>query len=1517
MMRNAPTAQGLYDPQFEHDACGIGAVVDISGAKSHKIVDYGKQILLNLQHRGASGADESTGDGAGILMQIPHAFFAAEADRLKFELPFAGKYGAGILFLPRDSAVRETCEEVLVQAVQSEGLEVLGWRDVPCDNRTLGDIARSAEPVIRQIFVSGRGLSGEPLERVLYRARKKAERRARVDLGITPDAFYIPSFSCRTIVYKGMFLAPQLFDYYPDLADPDTTTALAVVHQRYSTNTFPSWRLAQPFHMIAHNGEINTLRGNVNRLRGYEKIMSSPALGKDLACLFPIVEPGGSDSAAFDNCLELLVRAGRSAPHAMMMMVPEAFGPGYHISLDKQAFYEYHGAIIEPWDGPAAMVFSDGRLVGGTLDRNGLRPSRYIVTTEGLVVLASEVGVIDFPPEQIVRKGRLRPGRMFLVDTEEGRIVEDNEIKGKIARQQPYRRWLENRIELRGLFQPAQPGEVDPDKLAQRLRAFGYTREDLQMIVGPMATNGQEPVGSMGTDTPLAVLSDQPKLLFNYFKQLFAQVTNPPIDPLREGLVMSLLAFTGKARNLLDATPEHCKQLQLPHPILTNEDMQRLRGVKRDDFKVAVLPAVFPYNEDHPGLHLAEALTGLIDAAERAILDGASLLIVSDRDISPRHVAIPSLLATSALHHGLFQRHLRSETGIVIESGEPREVMHFCLLCGYGANAINPYMAFEGIHKLRADGDLPEDEPIEHLIDHYISAVKKGILKTISKMGISTLRSYQYAQQFEAVGLNREFIDQYFPGTASRIGGIDLEVVAREALARHRSGFGRREPGLLDLDHGGEYQYRLDGERHLWNPTTVTTLQHAVLKNDAAKFDEFVKAVNDQSKELCTLRGMFELVPGEPVPLDEVESACEIVKRFNTGAMSHGSISAEAHQTLAVAMNRLGGNANTGEGGEDPVRYRLMPNGDSMNCGIKQVASGRFGVTIEYLANAKILQIKMAQGAKPGEGGQLPGYKVTDEIARLRHATAGVSLISPPPHHDIYSIEDLAQLIYDLKCANPGGMVSVKLVSEVGVGTVAAGVAKGYADEVLISGHDGGTGASPLSSIKHAGTPWEIGLAETQQTLVLNGLRDRILVQCDGQMRTGRDVVIGALLGAERFGFGTSALVSLGCILMRKCHLGTCPVGIATQDVELRKKFHGKAEYVVRFLTFVAEDVRREMAQLGFRKLDDMIGHVERLSFNKAINHWKAKGLDFSKVFAKPDQSNGCPLRRMRPQSDTHKDHLDWQIIEKLGPALEEGKRTQLEMPIRNVHRTVGAILSNRIVRSHGGKGLPDGTFDLTFTGSAGQSFGAFLAKGVTMKLIGDANDYLGKGLSGGRIIVQTPPASPFDPKENVIVGNTLLYGATAGEVFINGLTGERFAVRNSGAIAVVEGVGDHGCEYMTGGVVVVLGRTGRNFAAGMSGGIAYVLDEHQLFDTLCNLDMVDLEPVHLDEDIDSLQDLIRRHARWTGSLQAKMILDRWREMSGRFVKVMPIDFRKALVRLREREQVKSEAAPATEEVFR
>ncbi len=1127
------------------------------------------------------------------------------------------------------------------------------------------------------------------------------------------------------------------------------------------------------------------------------------------------------------------------------------------------------------------------------------------------------MGVIEFPPEKIRRKGRLQPGRMFLVDTVEGRIVGDNEVKGKIARQQPYRRWLDqNRIELRGLFQPSRPGETDEKTVAQRLRAFGYTREDLHMIVAPMALSSQEPVGSMGTDTPLAILSSGPKLLFQYFKQLFAQVTNPPIDPLREGLVMSLMSFTGKQRNLLDETPEHCRQLKLPHPILTNDDVDRLRTVKHKNFKVATLPMLFDANSPEPGKALADALDDLIEAAAAAVVeDDVSLIIISDRDVSPDKAAIPSLLATAALHHGLLERRIRSEAGIAVESGEPREVMHFCLLCGYGAKAVNPYLAFEAIDKLHSEGELGDVE-LDQLFDQYITAVKKGILKTMSKMGISTLRSYHSAQQFEAIGLNHEFVERYFAGTASRLEGADIDVIAREAIDRHRAAFEPREPGSLELDFGGEYHYRVDGENHLWNPTTISRLQHAVLNNDSQAYAEYAQAINNQSRQLCTLRGLFEFMPGKPIPVDAVEPATAIVKRFYTGAMSHGSISKEAHETLAIAMNRLGAMSNTGEGGEDPARYVPLPNGDSANCGIKQVASARFGVTIEYLSNAKILQIKMAQGAKPGEGGQLPSHKVTEEIAKLRHSTPGVSLISPPPHHDIYSIEDLAQLIYDLKSANPEAMVSVKLVSEVGVGTIAAGVAKGNADEVLISGHDGGTGASPLSSIKHAGSPWEIGLAETQQTLVLNGLRDRILVQADGQMKTGRDVVIGALLGAERFGFGTSALVSLGCILMRKCHLGTCPVGIATQEAELRGRFAGKAEFVVRFLLFVAEEVRQIMAQLGFRTMDEMIGRVDRLSTRKAIDHWKAKGLDFSAIFAAPDRSNGCSLRRVRPQADTHKEHLDWQLLKRSDSCIETLEPLQFEIPIRNIHRAVGAMLSNRIYKRRGAVGLPDGTLEITFRGAAGQSFGAFLAPGVTLRLVGEANDYLGKGLSGGRIVVQTPPGSPFDPTDNVIAGNTLLYGATSGEVFINGLVGERFAVRNSGVLAVVEGVGDHGCEYMTGGTVVVLGRTGRNFAAGMSGGIAYVLDDHQLFDTLCNLDMVELEPIWHEEDAQVLHDLILRHYQWTGSQRASRILDNWPEMAGKFVKVMPIDYRQSLERLRQREQVADEQTLATEEVF-
>jgi glutamate synthase (NADPH/NADH) large chain len=1512
-----PAKRGLYDPHSEHDTCGIGAVANISGRRDHAIIEYGNEVLLNLMHRGAAGSDESTGDGAGILFQLPHEFFEEEAERLRFRLPEPKRYGVAMVFYPRDVGLRRGCENLLNAAIDHVGLKVLGGRDVPTDNTCLGDLAREAEPVVRQIFVDGAGLEDMALERQLYLARKRAERLVAERFGEQAEDFYLNSMSCRTLLYKGMFLAPQLFAYYPDLSDERIVSALALVHQRYSTNTFPSWQLAQPFRLLAHNGEINTLSGNKKRMRARERHMASPLLGDDLADLFPILTPGASDSACFDSTLELLLMAGRSLPHAMMMLIPEAFGPSYQISTDKRAFYEYHAATMEPWDGPAAMVFTDGRLVGGTLDRNGLRPARYVVTTDGLMVLASEVGVIDFPVEKIKSKGRLQPGKMFLVDTTQGRIVVDNEVKGKISRQKPYRRWLEqNLIELRGLF--GAPSEIasDPATIAQRLRAFGYTQEELQMILMPMASNGQEPVGSMGTDTPLAVLSGRPKPLFNYFKQLFAQVTNPPIDPLREGLVMSLLAFIGKQRNLLDETPEHCRQLKLPHPILTNDDVVRLRAAKRDDFRVATVPALFDADTDDPAGSLRRGIDAMLDSAEAAIQSGASLLIASDRDVSAKRAPIPSLLTAAALHHGLLHRGLRAAAGLAIESGEPREVMHFCLLCGYGANAVNPYLAFEAIHALYERGEFPGVTDPAQLGDQYVTAVKKGILKTMSKMGISTLRSYRAAQLFEAVGLNRSVIDSYFKGTTSRIEGADLEVIACEALSRHADAFGERAAGALELDFGGEYQLRLDGEHHGWNERTIAHLQYAVRANDPDAYAKYAEVVNDQSRDLCTLRGLLEFVPGEPVPLEEVEPATEIVKRFCTGAMSHGSISKEVHESLAIAMNRLGAMSNTGEGGEDPARYEPLPNGDSKNSAIKQVASARFGVTANYLTHAKMLQIKMAQGAKPGEGGQLPGHKVTDEIARLRYSTPGVSLISPPPHHDIYSIEDLAQLIYDLKCSNPGVKVSVKLVAEVGVGTVAAGVAKANADEVLISGYGGGTGASPLSSIKHAGIPWEIGLAETQQTLVLNGLRDRILVQTDGQLKTGRDVVVGALLGAERFGFGTAALVTQGCIMLRKCHLGTCPVGVATQDPVLRAKFAGDPVHLERYMLFMAEDVRQIMARLGFRRFDDMVGRVDRLHRLEAIDHWKARGLDFSAMLRQPEASDGRAIRCVRPQTDTLRSQLDWQILEKTEVAIDNGRPVKFEGPIKNVHRAVGVILSNRIVKRHGAQGLPDGTLDVTLTGSAGQSFGAFLAPGVTLRLIGDSNDYVGKGLSGGRIVVQTPPGARFAAHENIIVGNTLLYGATAGEVFINGVAGERFAVRNSGVVAVVEGVGDHGCEYMTGGTVVIIGRTGRNFAAGMSGGVAYVLDEHQLFDTLCNLDMVDLESLWKEEDEALLHHLIARHHEWTGSEQARRILDSWDEMAGKFVKVMPIDYRKALERLREREEPGDSFTPATEEVF-
>jgi glutamate synthase domain-containing protein 2/glutamate synthase domain-containing protein 1/glutamate synthase domain-containing protein 3 len=1509
--------QGLYESRREHDGCGIGAVVNISGQRSHSIIEQGKQILLNLHHRGAAGADEVTGDGAGILFQIPHEFFSAQCQSAGFSLPPASKYGLGMVFGPREPELRQKCDQVLADSLKHYGMKVLGWRDVPTSNDCLGKIALQAEPTIKQLFVDGAGLQDELLEQKLYLARKRAEKLVRKNFGQKGDDFYVTSLSAQTICYKGMFMAWQLFDFYPDLADERVSSALAIVHQRYSTNTFPSWQLAQPLRCIAHNGEINTLSGNSNWMQARQMKMSSEVFADDINDLFPVLAPQASDSASFDNVLELLVRAGRTMPHSVMMMIPEAFGPSYHISTDKRAFYEYHASMMEPWDGPAAMLFTDGRIVGGTLDRNGLRPCRWLETTDGLVIMASEAGVIQFPPEKIRTKGRLQPGNMFIVDTVEGRIISDNEIKSKIARQKPYRRWLdENKIELRGLFDVPKPVHTDSETLARKLKMFGYTSEELKHILLPMALNAQEPIGSMGNDTPLAVLSNRPKPLFNYFKQLFAQVTNPAIDPLREGLVMSLMNFVGKKPNLLDETPQHCRQLKLPHPILTNENIERLRTAKRQDFKAITIPAVFDTSVPNVAAALRQALNALVDSAQQAIEQGASLIIISDRQATKTMAPIPSLLATAATHHGLLDRGLRGQAGLIVESAEPREVMHFCLLCGFGANAINPYLAFETLDYLQQQNEISTDIEPSQIADNYIAAIKKGILKTISKMGISTLRSYTGAQLFEAIGLNRSLVDEYFTGTSSRIGGIGLVEIAQEVIARHENAFEQSIPGAIDLDYGGEYHFRHNGESHLWNPTTVSRLQHAVKYNDSKAYEDYAKEINQQAQKLYTLRGLFEFVPGKAIPIEQVEPADQIVKRFCTGAMSYGSISKEAHECMAVAMNRIGAMSNTGEGGEDPSRYLPQANGDSKNSAIKQIASARFGVTINYLANAKELQIKIAQGAKPGEGGQLPGHKVTPEIAALRHSTPGVTLISPPPHHDIYSIEDLAQLIYDLKCSNPGTKVSVKLVAEVGVGTIAAGVAKGNADEVLISGHDGGTGASPLSSIKHTGCPWELGLAETQQVLVMNNLRGRIRLQTDGQLKTGRDVVIATLLGAEQFGFGTSALIALGCTLLRKCHEGACPFGIATQDPELRRRFTGKPEYIQRFMYFIAEEVRQIMSQLGFSKFQDMIGRVDKLQTSKAIDHWKAKGLDFSAIFHQPDTSDGNAKRLTHSQVDKLGDHLDWQIIEKAQPAIEQAQQTVIEMPICNTNRTVGAILSNRITKKYGEKGLPDDTLQIVLQGSAGQSFGAFLAPGVTLKLIGESNDYLGKSLSGGRIIVKTPENSPFISHENIIAGNTLLYGATSGEVFINGMAGERFCVRNSGSTAVVEGVGDHGCEYMTGGLVVVLGKTGCNFAAGMSGGLAYVLDEAQLFDTMCNLDMVELESVWKQQDKDLLYDLIQRHYKWTSSNRARYILDNWPDMVGRFVKVVPVDYRKALERMRAAEQRDTETTPATEEVF-
>ncbi len=1491
-----PEPQGLYHPSLEHDACGIGFVASVKGHKSHEIITKGIQVLINLTHRGACGCDPETGDGAGVLIQIPHAFFARVCGELGFTLPAPGEYGVGIVFLPVDPQERLLCEGIVERVVREEGLQVLGWRDTPIEGAAIGRVARASQPYIEQVFVGrSRGMSEDQLERKLYIVRKRIEAEIAASDLEDKSFFYIPSFSARVIVYKGLLLAPQIANFYPELSEHDVVSALCLVHQRFSTNTFPTWQLAHPFRYIAHNGEINTLKGNVNWMHARHSVLSSPLFGDDLKKLIPIIQPGGSDSAAFDNALELLVMSGRSIEHAMAMLIPEAWASNPHMNPEKKAFYEYHASLMEPWDGPAAIAFTDGRVIGATLDRNGLRPARYLVTHDDQIIMASETGVLPVKPDNVKYKGRLQPGKMLLVDTVAGRIISDKELKKALYSRNPYKLWLEeNQVTLDQLPDPPREHGTDHTTILSRQRAFGYTDEDLRMILAPMAEKGEEPIGSMGTDTPLACLSDKPQPLFNYFKQLFAQVTNPPIDPIREEMVMSLISYIGTERNILDETPQHCHTLRLPHPILTNAHLEKLRRVSRGDFLATTLPMLFAVEEGTRGLK--RALDALCRRASLSIKSGYTLIILSDRGVDHDYAPIPSLLALTAVHNHLVREGTRTQVALIIESGEPREVMHFALLIGYGASAVNPYLAIETLEDMVMRGLLPSPLSFEKALLNFKKAVNKGLLKTFSKMGISTLQSYRGAQVFEAIGLNQDLVEKYFTGTVSRIEGVGLDVLAREAILKHQHAFQPVTESDTELAVGGNYHYRARGEYHLFNPQTISKLQHAVQQNNPQTFQEYTDLIDRQNRQLCTIRGLLEINKSHsPIPLEEVEPAKEIVKRFATGAMSFGSISKEAHETLAIAMNRIGGRSNTGEGGEDEKRFKPDSNGDLRRSAVKQVASARFGVTTEYLVNADELQIKMAQGAKPGEGGQLPGHKVDEEIARVRHSIPGVGLISPPPHHDIYSIEDLAQLIYDLKNANPKARISVKLVAEVGVGTVAAGVSKAHADVVLISGDSGGTGASPLSSIKHAGIPWELGLAETQQVLVMNDLRGRIRVQTDGKLQTGRDVTIAALLGAEEFGFSSAPLISMGCIMMRKCHLNTCPVGIATQDKELRKKFQGKPEYVINFFFFIAEQVRQYMAQMGFRRFDEMVGRVDMLDARQAVDHWKAKGIDLSMLLYNPPTPSRIARRCVEAQDHGLVQALDYTLIGHALEALETGAAVQFELPIRNVHRTVGAMLSGEIARRYGSAGLPDDTIRFRFTGSAGQSFGAFLAKGVTLELEGDANDYVGKGLSGGKLIVYPSRQSTFLPEQNILIGNVVLYGATSGEAYFNGMAGERFAVRNSGATAVIEGLGDHGCEYMTNGTIVVLGKTGRNFAAGMSGGIAFVLDEEGDFaEKRCNTAAVDLEPV-MNGDADLLYELISRHVTLTGSPRAKWILENWQHMIGQFVKVFPHEYKRVL----------------------
>ena len=1503
-----PPQQGLYDPRTEHDACGVGFVAHIKGRRSHAIVADALTVLENMAHRGARGAEPNTGDGAGLLVQIPHAFLAAQARRSGDWLPPPGDYGVGMLFLPRDPGRRAACESSFAALVAIEGQEVIGWRDVPTDNRALGATAVHAEPFMRQVFI-GRGdnLPHDPLafERKLFVIRRLAEKQINCDLTGEDAAFYIASLSSRTIVYKGMLLAEQLRGYFPDLSDPLFHSAIALVHSRFSTNTFPAWRRAHPSRYLAHNGEINTIKGNVNAMRARQALFRSEAFGDDLPKVLPIIDEDGSDSAMFDNALEFLSLAGRSLPHAVMMMIPEPWEKDAAMSDEMRAFYAYHSALMEPWDGPASIVFSDGAMIGAVLDRNGLRPSRYYVTTDDRVIMASEVGVLDVPPEQVRRKGRLQPGRMLLVDTAAGRIVDDTELKHRVAGEHPYGEWLaSNLLSIDDLPDGGRERAAAHNTVVLRQHAFGYAFEDLRLILAPMARDGAEPLASMGDDTPIAVLSRRPQLLYNYFRQLFAQVTNPPIDAIREELVTSSMVLLGTEGDLLNPRPEDCRRIHLQTPVLTNAELARLRGVGGHraavpGFSAITLPILFPSGGGGAGL--AAALDELFAATDRGISGGANLIILSDRGISREQAAMPALLAVAGLHQHLIRGGTRSRVSLLVESGEPREVHHFACLIGYGADAVNPYLAFETIHDL-ISRRLLTGITYQAAVGKYLKAIVKGVIKAISKMGISTVQSYHGAQIFEALGLGRSVVDRYFTGTPTRIEGADLDVIAAEAQQRHDLAFPARPANGHTLEAGGRYQYREGGEFHLFNPSTIHTLQHAVRTGDYAAYQRYVAEVHDRENQLATLRAMLELnVMDAPLPLGEVEPVEAIMARFKTGAMSYGSISREAHETLAIAMNRVGGKSNTGEGGEDPDRYTSPSNSRfNRNSAIKQVASGRFGVTIEYLNQAQEIQIKMAQGAKPGEGGQLPGHKVYPWIARTRHSTPGVGLISPPPHHDIYSIEDLAQLIYDLKNANPEARINVKLVSEVGVGTIAAGVAKGHADVILISGHDGGTGASPVSSIKHAGLPWELGLAETHQTLVLNNLRSRVRLETDGQLKTGRDVVIAAMLGGEEFGFATGPLVAMGCIMMRVCHLDTCPVGVATQNPELRRRFAGRPEHVENFMRFVAQDVREHMAALGVRTLDELVGRTDLLSTRPVGEGDKAGRLDLSPLLYRPQVGPEVGTRCTGLQNHGLESSLDQTVLAALAaPAIENGEPVAAALPIRNIHRTVGTILSSTVTRRYGAAGLPDNTVQLTFRGSAGQSFGAFLAPGLTFTLEGDANDYVGKGLCGGVIAVKPPDASTFAPEENVIIGNVAFYGATAGEAYVCGAAGERFAVRNSGATLVVEAVGDHGCEYMTGGRVAVLGPVGRNFAAGMSGGIAYVYDPDGTFAGRCNHDMVDL--LSLDAaGAAELNNMVWQHALHTGSTLAWHMLGDWEETWPRFVKVLPRDYGRVMQALAE-----------------